>query len=123
MTGWTSGAKTAALRELVVADYGPWCWLCRGAIDLTLPSTHKRGLSLDHVVPRSRGGDDSVANLRPAHLSCNCRRGNRAPQSHRHAVEHPMLARIASGFFLQGVRSAPRFAADSLPKPPEKNSE
>jgi 5-methylcytosine-specific restriction endonuclease McrA len=30
----------------------------------------------DHVVPRSLGGSDEIDNLRPAHRSCNGRRGN-----------------------------------------------
>ena len=31
----------------------------------------------DHLVPRSLGGSDDIGNLRPAHRSCNGRRGNR----------------------------------------------
>jgi 5-methylcytosine-specific restriction endonuclease McrA len=33
-------------------------------------------LVADHVVPRSKGGHDGPGNLRPAHDSCNQRRGN-----------------------------------------------
>jgi hypothetical protein len=29
----------------------------------------------DHIVPRKFGGDDSIDNLRPAHVSCNSARG------------------------------------------------
>jgi 5-methylcytosine-specific restriction endonuclease McrA len=29
----------------------------------------------DHVIPRADGGSDDITNLRPAHRSCNGRRG------------------------------------------------
>lgn len=37
-------------------------------------------LSLDHVHPRSRGGEDSWENVVCACLSCNVRKGGRTPQ-------------------------------------------
>ncbi len=43
------------------------CWIC-----------HKPGAdTADHLIPRSRGGESTVANLRPAHSACNSRRGDR----------------------------------------------
>ncbi|MEN2992147.1 MAG: HNH endonuclease [Bacteroidia bacterium] len=38
-----------------------------------------QALTLDHVVPRSQGGDDSWENLVTACESCNRRKGNRTP--------------------------------------------
>lgn len=40
------------------------CWICRG------PAT-----TADHITPRSLGGDDQLANLRPACLRDNSARG------------------------------------------------
>jgi 5-methylcytosine-specific restriction endonuclease McrA len=37
-------------------------------------------LSIDHVVPRSRGGGDTWENVTTACLSCNVRKGNRTPK-------------------------------------------
>tara|TARA_B100000131_G_scaffold247750_1_gene240785 strand:- start:554 stop:1060 length:507 start_codon:yes stop_codon:yes gene_type:complete len=37
-------------------------------------------LSIDHVIPRSRGGLDSWENVTTACLSCNVKKGNRTPQ-------------------------------------------
>jgi hypothetical protein len=37
-------------------------------------------LSVDHVLPRSRGGSDSWENVTTACLSCNVRKGNRTPR-------------------------------------------
>ena len=40
----------------------------------------KDQLSMDHVVPRSRGGSDTWENVTTACLSCNVRKGNRTPK-------------------------------------------
>ena len=61
------GRKVAKLRAIVVALHGTTCWLCGQPI---------RGkVTVDHVVPRSRGGTDELPNLRPAHPHCNYSRG------------------------------------------------
>lgn len=67
----------ADLRPAVVAAYGARCVHCGGRIDLGRAWPDPLSLSLDHVVPRSRGGGDDLANLRPSHLHCNCSRGAR----------------------------------------------
>lgn len=38
------------------------------------------GLTLDHVIPRSRGGGDSWENMVTACVHCNVRKGNRTPK-------------------------------------------
>ncbi len=53
------------------------CHLCLGAVDRTLPYLDVMAGTRDHLVPVSRGGDDSPANLALAHRSCNSRRGAR----------------------------------------------
>lgn len=48
------------------------CWLCLGDVDRTLIGSYSHWRpSLDHVVPRSRGGSDALTNLRLAHWWCN----------------------------------------------------
>jgi 5-methylcytosine-specific restriction endonuclease McrA len=66
------GRMVARLRDLVVAEYGDTCWLCRRPILGTV--------TVDHVIPRSLGGTNDLVNLRPAHGRCNSSRGNRAPR-------------------------------------------
>lgn len=59
---------------------GDKCGICRRKINFTLRSGTKgnpRGPSIDHIVPRSQGGLNDLANLRCAHWACNQRRGNR----------------------------------------------
>jgi len=40
-------------------------------------------LTLDHIVPRSRGGDNSPINIVAACLACNNRKGDRTPEEAR----------------------------------------
>ncbi len=40
-------------------------------------------LTLDHILPRSRGGDHSPVNVVTACVSCNTRKGNRTPEEAR----------------------------------------
>ena len=40
-------------------------------------------LTLDHILPRSRGGDNSPVNVVTACIACNNRKGNRTPQEAR----------------------------------------
>lgn len=53
------------LRRQVFARDGYLCLAC-GSMDR---------LSLDHVTPYSRGGQDTLANLQTLCLSCNCSKG------------------------------------------------
>lgn len=66
MSGGWSGRRAQNLRAACLATYGTLCHLC-GRPGAT---------SADHVVPRSKGGPDSLENLRPAHRSCNSQRGD-----------------------------------------------
>lgn len=36
-------------------------------------------LSIDHIIPLSRGGSNEDDNLQPAHRRCNWQKGNRMP--------------------------------------------
>lgn len=76
-----SGRRTQRLAAAVVAVYGWTCWLCHQPINPTARRTTSAGLSVDHVVPRSLGGTDHIANLRPAHMGCNAARGTNPPMT------------------------------------------
>jgi 5-methylcytosine-specific restriction endonuclease McrA len=56
--------------------YGTDCHICNKAIDLDAPRQcgkpgWENGLQIDHVIPLSKGGNDLIENLRPAHGYCN----------------------------------------------------
>jgi 5-methylcytosine-specific restriction endonuclease McrA len=57
------------LRARLIAAH-PYCHLCgQPFTDPTDPPV------LDHVTPRARGGSDHETNLKPAHRSCNGKKG------------------------------------------------
>jgi hypothetical protein len=62
------------------AERDDWiCWLCGGGIDPDAPVGSPASATIDHVIPRSRGGANEETNVRPAHRRCNGRPGNRLP--------------------------------------------
>ena len=52
------------------------CGICHDPIDQALTYPHPDSRSVDHIVPLSRGGDDTQWNKRAAHLGCNQARGD-----------------------------------------------
>ena len=56
------------------------CWLCDGAVDAEAPVGSPHAPTVDHVVPRSRGGATEPDNLRLAHRRCNGRRADTLPE-------------------------------------------
>ena len=65
MKGW-QGRASQALTRLCLETYGTTCHLC-GQPGAT---------TADHLVPRNKGGSNALANLAPAHGSCNSARGD-----------------------------------------------
>lgn len=53
------------------------CALCGNTISLNGNKSNKGSISVDHIIPRSKGGSDRVANLQPTHNSCNWSKGNK----------------------------------------------
>lgn len=66
----------------VIFTYGTICHLCNGEVDLDAPRQPglpgwEMGLHVDHVIPLSKGGDDTLENVRPSHGKCNIRKHNK----------------------------------------------
>lgn len=64
----------ASVRELVDAHCGRRCWWCAQA---NRERPKGEPLTLEHLQPLSRGGDNHYTNLVWACRSCNLGRGNR----------------------------------------------
>lgn len=63
----------------VLGLYGSICHICLNPIDLLAPRQSgvegwEYGLHIDHVIPLSKGGPDTLENVRPAHGSCNVKK-------------------------------------------------
>lgn len=50
------------------------CGICGKTIDLTLKHPNKDSFSIDHIVPISKGGSNTLDNVQAAHLICNVRK-------------------------------------------------
>lgn len=60
----------------VLSTYGLDCHICQTSIDLNAPRQvgkdgWEKGLHIDHVYPLSKGGLDTLENVRPSHGRCN----------------------------------------------------
>jgi 5-methylcytosine-specific restriction endonuclease McrA len=62
--------------RLVIRD-GSNCTICGRPLHLkvTLPSSYAMATTIDHIIPRSKGGKNNIGNLRLAHNKCNKKRG------------------------------------------------
>lgn len=59
--------------DLLLRD-GNACGICSELIDASLKYPDPRSVSVDHVMPRSRGGADHMDNYQLTHLICNIRK-------------------------------------------------
>ena len=44
------------------------------------PIKSQEDLTIDHIIPRSKGGTDKLTNLQPMHKKCNCDKGCTMPE-------------------------------------------
>lgn len=70
---WLAGLDMMWRRREVWAKYRGRCAGCSREIAFDL----EHHMELDHIIPRGRGGDDSVGNLQPlgGAFACQCHRG------------------------------------------------
>lgn len=64
-------------RKHLIELRGNRCHICGKIINLQLSGLHPMGLTIDHLLPVSRGGTNEISNLHVAHRRCNVARGNR----------------------------------------------
>lgn len=70
----TRPTRNTAIRDkhrAIIARDKPPCHLCGQPIDYNLPWWDQMAYVVDHVIPISKGGPDTLANKRAAHRKCN----------------------------------------------------
>lgn len=60
----------------VFDSHGWICHLCENKIDPRATRDDWMRVTLDHLIPLSRGGTHTRDNVKPAHWKCNMDRGN-----------------------------------------------
>ncbi|OBA62197.1 HNH endonuclease [Nocardia sp. 852002-20019_SCH5090214] len=66
----------------------PPCAICGEDIDYKAHHTDPRSFSVDHIIPLSKGGPDTIENKQPAHRKCNRDKSNKTPDELKN-VEGP----------------------------------
>lgn len=79
----SSSESREAIRRLALRD-GWLCAGCGGVIEPALPRMHELAATVDHIIPRGKGGTNKFSNLRLAHRVCNRALAN-------HAVAPPVV--------------------------------
>lgn len=81
-----SGLRRARIRDVPSEPYtraevykrdDGVCQVCRKPVDWHLAYPDLLSLSVDHRVPISRGGSDTLANVQLTHLRCNLKKGTK----------------------------------------------
>ena len=104
----TRNANVFRAYGLVCACCGSYAWPASNGDDDVLLAARLANLQIDHVVPRSRGGDDSMDNLQVICHFCNHTKGSaqgvprqtpRAPADWQTVLQNRMqwLLHIADG--------------------------
>lgn len=75
------GVTVESFTAAEIFERDEWtCGICGDAVDRTLLHPDPGSPSLDHVVPLSRGGEHSRANVQLAHHGCNSGKRDRLPE-------------------------------------------
>ena len=63
--------------DVLIERDGNVCHICLSDIDLSLARNSRFGATIDHVIPVSKGGADTLDNMKLAHWICNIKKGNK----------------------------------------------
>ena len=70
------GAQPIRIQD--IGDRDCWlCQLCGQPVDRLLSGRDPQGPTVDHILPISKGGQDTLENVQLAHHRCNSLKGNR----------------------------------------------
>src|SRR6187551_480774 len=111
MRAFTSQERRA-IRTSLIEQYGLICQICKAegksdaqALINTDTTWDDNSFSIDHIVALADGGANTRANMHPAHIACNERKGsrkvqgrvrkNRQPKAKRETVTQSTSTRLA----------------------------
>jgi len=59
---------------------GDKCWRCRRSMDFDLPRGHDEAPTIEHILPKSKGGTGTLDNLCLCHRRCNRAMADNTPE-------------------------------------------
>lgn len=78
-----NGTEWAAARKRAIASLDAICAICHTPIDLDAPKNTPLAVEVDHILPRSRGGQlYALENLQLTHHRCNRKKGARMAEDY-----------------------------------------
>jgi len=69
--------------DRIRARQGGRCWLCNHPLDFEAEPNTKRAPTIEHLLPRTKGGGNEPANLALCHPACNRHLADRSPEQKR----------------------------------------
>lgn len=75
--GWI----TPATRTMIYERDGLTCYICFDVLDRSAPINDPKAPTIDHIVPRSKGGTDDLENLKTCCRDCNILKSDSMPIS------------------------------------------
>jgi hypothetical protein len=69
-------AKWEEIKKTLRERDGDFCSICRGRMSFTGKKTRPISATIDHIIPKSKGGKDGLPNLRLVHSFCNSIKAN-----------------------------------------------
>lgn len=93
-----NGTEWAQARQRAINSLDPTCAICHKFIDITIPMKdpdtgvyNPLAVEVDHIIPRSRGGDYyALENLQLSHMQCNRKKGAKMESDYdAHRVVNP----------------------------------
>jgi len=64
-------SKTAGMKLKLLWENGKRCRICGK------PIKHFDDMTLDHIIPKSKGGRNVIGNCQLAHMICNCKKADK----------------------------------------------
>lgn len=71
LPGWVHRLRRRKRLKILRARDGDDCWRCHRPMRFAGPPNCGRAATIEHLLPRSKGGTDALANLRLCHVGCN----------------------------------------------------
>lgn len=79
--------STAPLRNKLIKRDGMYCHYCGKEMDMDLSQSNLNGVTVEHMNPKIKGGDNDMSNLVLSCRSCNSKKRTKHYQEFKMAID------------------------------------